>query len=142
VYGNVDHPAFANLSERVNEVLDHITANQQRYLDDDGKMCPVVIALARQKVEETDAGQLVAAINPDRRIYAVLKPTPAEDLHRTKVVFDCSREVMSPQEYEHFCLSLSGGYLAIRIAQKYDEGQISYEVARELIDQVFPPDQD
>jgi hypothetical protein len=39
-------------------------------------------------------------------------------------------------------LSARSGYLVIRIAQKYDEGQISYEVARELIDQVFPPEQD
>ena len=136
------HPAYVGLVERLKEIMGRTTAKQQRYLDDD-RMYPAVLALVRQKVEETDYGQVVVATNPDLyALYAVLKPTPAEDLYRIKVVLDCVREIVSPQEYEHFRLSLQGYQQAIRIAEKYDYGKMPYETARDLLDEVFPPGRD
>ena len=134
------HPAYIGLVRRLKEITDR-TAKQQRYLDD-GRMYPAVLALVRQKVEETDYGQVVVAASPDRRIYALLKPTPAENLYRIRVVFDCVREIVSPQEYEHFWQSLQGYRQAIHIAKKYDDGKMPYETARDLLDEVFPPEQD
>ena len=136
------HPAYVGLVERLKEIMGRTTAKQQRYLDD-GRMYPAVLALVRRKVEETDYGQVVVATNPDLyTLYAVLKPTPAEDFYRIKVILDCVREIVSPQEYEHFCLSLQGYRQAIHIAKKYDYGKMPYETARDLLDEVFPPGQD
>jgi len=132
-----NHPAYVGLVERLKEIMGRTTAKQQRYLDD-GRMYPAVLALVRQKVEETDYGQVIAATNPDRRIYALFKPTPAEDLYRIRVVLYCVREIVSPQEYEHFWLSLQVYRQAIRIAEKYDDGKMPYETARDLLDEVFP----
>ena len=58
------------------------------------------------------------------------------------MVLDCVRELVSPQEYERFCLSLQGYRQAIHIAKKYDDGKMSYETARDLLDEIFPPEQD
>lgn len=135
------HPAYIGLVERLKKIIGRTTAKQQRYLID-GRMYSVVLALVRQKVEKTDCGQAIVEANPDRRIYALLKPTPAEDLHRMKVVLDCVSKIASPQEYEHFWLSLQGYRQAIPIAKKYDEGKMPYETARDLLDEIFSPEQD
>jgi len=136
------HPAYVGLVGRLKEIMGRTTAKQQRYLDD-GRMYPAVLALVRQKVEETDYGQVAVAINPDLyALYALLKPTPAEDLYRIETVLDCVREIVGPREYEHFLLSLQGYRQAIHIAKKYDVGKMPYETARDLLDEVFPPEQD
>ena len=41
----------------------------------------------RKRIEESDAGQAAVRSNPDRRVYAVLKPTRAENIERIKYVF-------------------------------------------------------
>lgn len=134
------HPAYMGFIERLEKIKGRTIAKQQRYLDD-GRMYPAILVFVRQKVEETDFGRVIVAKSPDRRIYALLKPTPAEDLHRIKVVFDCVREIVSPQKYEQFWLSLNSCHCAIRAAEKYDAGLISYEAAKDLLDEIFPPEQ-
>jgi len=132
-------PAYADFVDQLIGILDRTTTEQCKYLDDRGRMYPAVLIFARQKVEETGFGQFIVTINSDRRLYAILKPTPGEDLHRIKVILKSARASMDPQEYEHFMQSLTGYHWAVRIAQKYDEGQVSYEAARDMVDEVFGP---
>ena len=141
-----NRPAFTDLVGRMKEIMSPATAEQaeqteRKYLVN-GKMYPVILAFSRQKIEETGFGYFIVTINPDRRIYAVLKPTSAEDFHRIQVILNCAKAAMDSQEYDHFWLSLNDYRWAIRIANKYDEGQISYEMARDLLDAAFSPGQD
>jgi hypothetical protein len=41
---------------------------------------------ARKRIERSDDGKRIVRTNPDRRLYAVLKPTRAENLERIKYV--------------------------------------------------------
>ncbi|MBN2375716.1 MAG: hypothetical protein JXD22_04905 [Sedimentisphaerales bacterium] len=59
--------------------------------------CPGHVRAIRKRLEATERGQLAAAMNTNRHLYAVLKPSKHEDLLRIAAVF----KEMEPAEIQY-----------------------------------------
>lgn len=83
-------------------------------------------------IENTELGQSVIARNPDRRLYAILHPTPDEYLQRLRALLELADENTSMAWETSIRVSLAFIKFSDKIVKYRDNGQVSCEAADEL----------
>ncbi len=107
----------------------------QGLLEQIAELHPVIVDIARQRVEASPLGQYAIKSTKNRRLYAMLKPTPEENLFRIKAVFDGLPEdylrILLCQAFEQ---AMPGYLWASRIFEEYNgRGQAEKDRAHELL---------
>lgn len=90
------------------------------------KLPPDVLGPFVSDLENTEPGQLAVAANPDRRIYAVLKPTHEEYLQRCEALMNCSDKDLGEAVCSVFCKLLPLTELIVHVCGYYKTGHISF----------------
>ena len=83
-------------------------------------------------IENTELGQSVIARNPDRRLYAILHPTPDEYLQRLRALLEFADENTSMAWETSIRVSLAFIKFHEEIVKYKDNGQIGCKVADDL----------
>lgn len=106
-------------------------------LKDAAKLQPDNLAYIVEFFEATEPGQTVVQKNPNRKLYAVLKPTPDEYLQRLEALLLLTDQETSMMFREYLRVSLPFIKLAERIDQYWRIGQISSLAADDLIHRIY-----
>ena len=80
-------------------------------------------------LEQTEQGRSVVSNNPDRRLYAILRPTPDEYLQRLRALLELADEYTSMFWQISIGVSLPFIEHAVYIAECRDNGKIVCETA-------------
>lgn len=107
--------------------------NIEALLEDVKKLHPDWLIKLVSIIENNELGQLVVKRNPDRRLYAVLNPTPDEYLQRFRAQLELADESASLawQKMIRFLLSIIK--YSDYIGECRESGQISCKVADDLL---------
>ena len=109
-------------NENVEDLLENVASLQPGWL--------VKIV---ELIENTEPGKSVIARNPDRRLYAILHPTPDEYLQRLRALLQLADENTSRAWEISIRVLLAFIEFSEKIAKYRDNGQVSCEVADELM---------
>jgi len=106
--------------------------NTEALLENVARLQPDWLTKIVGLIENTELGQSVIARNPDRRLYAILRPTPDEYLQRLRALLELADENTSMAWETSILVSLAFIKLSEKIGRYGDNGQISREVADDL----------
>lgn len=112
---------------------------QVKYLTYGQGMYPAVLALCCQGTEDTDIGKRIVDKQriQNRRLYSVLTPDVEENLQRIRKILYYASLMLDLEEHQLFLLSIGKYDRALRIANEFDAGRLTYEEAAELLDEIF-----
>jgi len=108
-----------------------------KLLDEAKKLPPDSLEYAVLSFEATEPGRLVVQSNPDRRLYAVLRPTHEEYLQRLRALLELADDETSSFWQRCLDVILPSMKLAKVIYKHYQDGQISQTATEDLIKRLF-----
>ena len=97
----------------------------------------ISVEYIRRAVEKTDAGTVAIAINPNRRLYAVLQPTKEENIQRIKNTMDCMGKRKKKLWGMAIMEMLPTFDQADKALEKCEKGEISKERTKVIIDNII-----
>lgn len=118
--------------------MSNLEQNDIEKLLDDFKKLPLdILKKVVLSFEATEQGQLLVQSNPNRKLYAVLKPTCEEYLQRLRALLESIDDETSLFWQRTLHAILPSMRLGEAIYKHYQNGQISFSAMEDLLQRIL-----